>query len=274
MRETGQPPLVVFVGDASSAEFRPAHAWLVHRSRLTTYPSIQALVTGQEEMPELVVLAESLPHQFPGVSRQVLRRHLPLTPIVGLLGSWCRGSYRLHYPAAWGIGMGWTSFVPRIARDWHRLGTGRRPWWTLAPCATDDDLLLDRYARPRPTCCGTIAVVMANQSMAEPIHRACRQAGFETVSGLPAAMSSSPAGIIWDGAWDGRYAPPALRRLRLAQPDVPLIALLGFPTHHDLKRLQAQGVDVLLPKPFETLDLLWYVETLQGPKRAVDWGSR
>jgi len=251
---------VLFVGDATRAEFRDARASLDALARVVTAESLEdaaARVATGESLPDVIVVAQAYPGQYSAQGIDRLRRLVPLAPLLGLLGAWCEGETRTGKPWPAAIRVYWHQWPARARQElgWLREGIGAS--WALPITASEEERILAVSEQPFGPGQGRIGIVSPQFEMQDWLAAACRRRGFTTVwIGEPfASQAPAVAAAIFD-ATDGCGAESErLRRLVGAVRPARVIALMDFPRAEDRDRLLDAGATAVLSKPFLIEDL-------------------
>ena len=91
---------------------------------------------------------------------------------------------------------------------------------------------------------------------------ACRAAGYATVwcgHDQPQIFRGAVA-ALWDAASLDQENLQQLERIRLTQPQLPIVALLGFPRHDQIRQLRQSGATSVVACPFVLPDLWHAIE--------------
>ena len=250
------------IGDMQRDEFREAAEWLERNATVSAAVSVDqaaGILSSLGEPPTVFVLAQAFPGQFTTQQVERLRRLAPLTPVIGLLGSWCEGEMRSGRPAAGMTRDYWHGWHPRAEGDWRRLVDGHCPLWGLPTTATEDERWLSR-SRVALTSGKGLIVVRANElDTANALMDACREGGYSAVwlGAVPSTAICGAAACLWD---IGAFGPPKLVEahdlLRQLAP-LPIVAVMGFPRIDDRRQLLREGIAAVVSKPYLIDDLLW-----------------
>lgn len=256
---------VLLIGDVECAEFRPVRPTLDAAGRVVHVPNLSAAVELLAEgrfAPEMTVLAQSFPGEFDPADVARLRQLVPLSRILGLLGSWCEGEMRSGKPLLGVVRIYWHQWSARWHRELDRLHRGRCPSWGLPPTAIEEDRLLLEADDPRPTRQGLIVVFTHLPQVAECLAAACQSLGYSTVS-LPPTRNPQVSGAV-AALFDVADDHPDLARMAALLAPVPTIAVLGFPRIDDYVQAQAAGAAAVLSKPLLLDDLYWELDRVCG----------
>jgi len=264
---------LLLIGDRSRAEFREACRAIAKTGRVTAAPDVDAALRrlGSGRLaPEVVVLLQAYPAQFPAEDIERLRRAVPLARLVGLLGSWCEGEMRSGNPTPAAVRVYWHHAPPRFDRELRCLRDACGGAWSLPLTATEEERLLADADRPVEQRPGLIAIHTDRFEMEVWLSSACRRRGGSTVwlrpprparvEGAVAAIYDGPEG--GEGHFDGlSHLAATLGRLPSGRP-VPILALLGFPRTRHHRRALAAGATAVLSKPANLDDLYWHLDRL------------
>lgn len=127
---------------------------------------------------------------------------------------------------------------------------------------------------PAASIQGQVTVLVADDN--DVAQRLCRRvlekAGYKVliaVDGLQAvemAMSQRPAMILMDVAMPGIDGIEAMKRIKAAMPDQPIVIASAHSMVSDRERFLAAGADDILSKPFRLADLVAIVARLTARK--------
>ena len=113
-----------------------------------------------------------------------------------------------------------------------------------------------------------LLLVEDNEENRDGLSRYLRRKGFEVliaVDGLQAvevALSQRPAMILMDVAMPGIDGIEAMRRIKTAIPNQPIVIASAHSMASDRERFLAAGADDILSKPFRLADLVAIVAKL------------
>lgn len=250
---------VLLVGDAQRSEFREAVAALRAGAAVVVAPDLATAerLLAEGVTPDLLVLAQAFPGQFPIETVARLRRHVPLARVIGLLGSWCEGEVRTGRPWPGAVRVYWHQWLPRCPEELRALAEGRSSSWALPSTASDEERFLAAAERPPTVGQGQIGIVAQQFDVQDWLAAACRQAGYTAVW----LREEQPPGdcglaaLVFD--FGGEIDTDFGRLCRLVKQfgDVPVVALVNFPRIEDHERLRAAGVTAVLSKPVLLEDL-------------------
>ena len=262
---------VLLVGNTFRSEFREARAVLERFSRVV--PAIDAataaaVIETDEVAPDVIVVAQAYPGQFSAEAIDRLRRLAPLSPVIGLLGSWCEGEMRTGEPWPGTVRVYWHQWASPSERELGRLSRGECSSWGLPATATEEEHLLASVGQTlhEPSRQGRILVRSRQFDMQDWLAAACRMRGYQTEwlrAGRSVAAEDATA-VIFDAADEVEAELEDLRQLARAVPGVPVIAVLGFPRVEDRDRALSAGAATVLSKPLFLHDLFWQMDELLG----------
>ena len=255
-----QPVSVLFVGDVRRPEFGAAVRWLTGHAHTIWSASVadsERQLAKLARPPEIIVIAESRPGEYPLEQIDRLRELAPVAHLVSLLGSWCEGEPRSGRPWPGVFRTYWYRWPVVAARQLGQLATGACPMWGLPVTATDEERLLHEVSRPLPQRAGLIALSARHAETCRALSDACRLFGFATVSLVSQQnvhMTGADA-VLWDGEMIVDQSLRELDRLKRLFDPAPVLALLLYPRSEDVKKVQSVGAAGVLAKPFSLHDL-------------------
>lgn len=261
----------LLIGDFQQAEFSPAYQALCCSSevrRTDTVSGAIRLVGDEEYFPDVIVVAASRPGQHSHAALHSLRRSLPLTPILGIQGTWCEGEPRTGTPWPGMLRIYWHQWNPRWDRELQRFLAGRLATFGLPVTATEEDRLLlpCEPATPRR---GLIALDSRSFDTARMLTEACNSRGYAVVW-LAERKTPCLEGVdvlLWEGRHDDFGQ---LDSLRGDYAGVPLVAIMDFPRVEDVRRLQAGGAAAVIARPFLLDDLFRHFDRLLATGETVE----
>ena len=118
----------------------------------------------------------------------------------------------------------------------------------------------------------TVLVADDNDVAQRLCRRVLEKAGYQVliaVDGLQAvevAMSQRPAMILMDVAMPGIDGIEAMKRIKAAIPNQPIVIASAHSMASDRERFLAAGADDILSKPFRLADLVAVVVKLTAPE--------
>jgi hypothetical protein len=260
---------VVFVGDPRRPEFREAADWLACRCQLHCVATVRSAVLSVERRgapPDLVVIAQSHPGQFPLADVEALRRVAPLTRVIALCGPWCEGEVRTGHPWPGITRLYWHQFVNRMEAAW--ADSFERDAWAVPATSTEVERMLalaPTAANRRPVL---VAIAAATWTTYDGLASVCTQAGHATIW-FPPRQRPFARNIAF-GLWDDSLGEAeSCHVFTQAIAPAPVLAVLNFPRPEDHRRFRRAGVDNVLAKPFLAGDLLGELSRLATRESAA-----
>jgi len=127
---------VLVIGDAARSEFGKV---LDSLQRLTDLRLVDEVPETTDDDTDLIVFLQSYTKQFSAAAVDSLRRFSPLTPMLVVLGEWCRGELRTGSPLIGPFRV--------YADEWDetellRFRDGNTSLWTQPPTLGDDEAML------------------------------------------------------------------------------------------------------------------------------------
>jgi CheY-like chemotaxis protein len=261
---------LLLIGDVDRPDFREAVAAMHAACRVLRFPTIASSVDsldGHEQPPDVIVLAQGRPGEYPADDLQRLRRWAALAPVVALLGPWSEGEMRSGEPLPGVVRVYWHQWLPRFERQMAMFARGICPAWGLPPTSTDEERLLWSNRHSRAKYEGVIAIVAERREMADWLADACASLGLTTVRMVPCPQADPRdiAAVLWDtfSVDDDAIDLTALKETFV---DVPIVAVTGFLRTDQRQRLLAAGAAAVLSKPLLLEDLEWQLEKVLAPQ--------
>lgn len=265
---TDLPPTICLIGTQGSREIRQIQSTL--HGPVQWKESVADLLMEAEagrggprwSEPEIVILVQRLPGQYSPEEINLLRRSLPLTRIVVVVGNWCEGETRTGRPHAG---------VPRIY--WHDttdlLRTVRRII-QLPPTASNVEFVLACRREPAATSNLLILIAAAQLEDYQPLAECLASCGYRTVWNKPGAPLEATGAslLVWNHPWQDRQFRQFQQVYRRLGP-LPCVVLLDFPRIEDVEFLKALGVEHVLSKPICEQELLATVADLPQVSRST-----
>lgn len=118
----------------------------------------------------------------------------------------------------------------------------------------------------------TVLVADDNEVAQRLCRRVLEKAGYNVLvagDGLEAvdiALAQNPVVVLMDVAMPGVDGLEAMRRIKIAKPELPIVIASAHSMASDRERFLAAGADDVLSKPFRLAELVEVVEKLAGPK--------
>ena len=251
-------PAVLLIGEADHHELREALDWLRQSTHLTVAGTVdQALQDSscQERNWHTVIFAQPRPGMFTPRDVDRLSRALPLAHFVALLGSLCEGETRSGQPWPGVVRVYWHQWPTRCATE---LRMGIEPTsWQLPRTSSEIERTQWILQRPMRRGSGLVAVFTRSAVWFDALASACRVAGYASVwctSDQPRIFQGA-ALALWDGATLDLANLEQLQRITRLLPQVPVIALLGFPRLDQQRQVRALGAVSVVSCPFLLPDL-------------------
>jgi|SRR5579859_5275943 len=116
----------------------------------------------------------------------------------------------------------------------------------------------------------TVLVADDNEVAQRLCRRVLEKAGYHVLvagDGLEAvdvALAQSPVVVLMDVAMPGVDGLEAMRRIKVAKPNLPIVIASAHSMASDRERFLAAGADDVLSKPFRLAELVEVVERLAG----------
>jgi CheY-like chemotaxis protein len=116
----------------------------------------------------------------------------------------------------------------------------------------------------------TVLVADDNEVAQRLCRRVLEKAGYNVLvagDGLEAvdvALAQSPVVVLMDVAMPGVDGLEAMRRIKAAKPNLPIVIASAHSMASDRERFLAAGADDVLSKPFRLAELVEVVERLAG----------
>jgi CheY-like chemotaxis protein len=116
----------------------------------------------------------------------------------------------------------------------------------------------------------TVLVADDNEVAQRLCRRVLEKAGYNVLvagDGLEAvdvALAQSPVVVLMDVAMPGVDGLEAMRRIKVAKPNLPIVIASAHSMASDRERFLAAGADDVLSKPFRLAELVEVVERLAG----------
>lgn len=261
-------PRILVSGDYWHADFRDVIGRFDVPVTLAPIDRLQSLA---DRTFDLVVLAQSRPDQIGCRVVEEIRDRFPLTPIVGLLGSWCEGSSRSGTPMP-GVRRvyfhQWSGQFQNFVRqfqcngitDWHQPATATSADQVLATQSPDNKLANGRTSSPVDQSATVVIGVSATShdqfsNLRDAIGamdwQVCR---LDQAAGI-SATTPTPACLCVDGNSESEPLRERIVSLRKNYPQVPMVLVLNFPRSQTAEMAAEFGVREIVSKPFDLANL-------------------
>ena len=244
------PPVVWIVGDTDRAEMRSVVDRLategvkIAEQRCAEVSAVEARLAQTADPPDLVLVCESWPDEFPADHVTRLLAAVPLARVVCLSGYWCESAARTrsHWPPALRVPI-WTAW-PRIERELE-ICAGRRV--ATPSTASREELLLDAASIPVPSppsagerarVRGRARVEIVDQALSRLLADELQQHGWDVTNDPADAVSTVI--LQADPASDELCCDIAARCRDVAPAEV--VAITAWPTPQWTEQLRAAGV--------------------------------
>lgn len=234
------------LGRADRSEFAPALTWLNEQTdsaRTVRWPDIaSALADRSGAIPDLVVVLQSHPDEYPTAEIARLLTRAPIARLIVIAGAWCEadGRRRDLWPAAVRVPAVWA--IQRLQAEWSLLsGETGNP---VPLTATRDE----RFAADHPQ--SDVSLAGGNFTVVSP-DRAWRKTWCLLIEQAGGSVESDAAnaGILWlDGdPWESG-GQQQLKAYREAHPELPIVVSLDFPLPELVEQVRAAGASAVVPK--------------------------
>ena len=257
-------PVVNLLGDVDHRDFRDARSLLADTAELSA---------SSGRLPHLTVIAQSRPGVVDPQIIARLRREVPLTSVVSLLGSWCEGETRTGRPLACSERIFWYDFPAWWTRqltllaiggcpDWHRADASR--FRVSVPSSQQSE---PGSLRPR----GAVILQTQSYETGRALSDLLYRAGYTSLHQPTSTPRMSVQGIaagIWEG---GQLVDEEAIRLcsfarQLAAQNAPVLALLDFPRRDTIDQALSLGAAAVMAKPWVNRDVVDAMERIVRPE--------
>ncbi len=269
---------VLLIGDYDHRDFREAVAWLAENTRLSLAPTLDAghACLMDEGRPQVIVIAQSRPGQFPVAHVERLHSTSPMSRLVALLGSWCEGEMRTGHPWPGVIRVMWHQWRPRMIPQLSDRSGIQPELWTLPRTASVAEQMARATEVAWPRHAGLIAVHARTLRDYQAISLPCADVGYATHWVLPDKPTHA-AGVtaaIVDGVAGAGPTLDRLKDIAKRTAPAPVIAVLDYVRRQDYERALAAGVSAVIAKPVLSYDLLWHLDDILGHPELDTQGHR
>jgi len=242
------------VGPWHTAEFATAVANVGEEIFLQHYPDVEQACNGiayEEIVPELILVAQSLPGAVRQHEVDRLQQLAPLARIVVVAGTWCEGELRTGRPPNGVLRLYWYELATWWQAAQRRWSIGLCPAWS-APLDHPQagrfaiDSTIDGLSLP-----GVVAIDSADYAVFECLADAL---GASAIWARNDGSLRAAAGI-WDG---GQLNDLELHKLThfCRQVTGPVVALLDFPRVEHFAAARAAGAAAVFAKPYVIEEVL------------------
>lgn len=239
-------PVTWILGQADRPEFAPVLDWLSEQTksaRSIRWPDIaSALAIDSGAIPDLVVVLQSHPDEYPTAEIARLLTRAPIARLVVVAGAWCEadGRRRDLWPAASRVPAVWA--VQRLQAEWSLLTTGQG---MPVPLTATRDERFQADHPPSPARLDGLSVFIASPDRA---WRATHCLLIQQAGGF-VESDAAKASILWlDGdPWESG-GHQQLKAYREAHSELPIVVGLDFPLPELVEQVQAAGASTVVPK--------------------------
>lgn len=268
---------VLLVGDGDHHEFREAVGWLCDHTILARARTVdQALELAKESGRcwRTVIVAQARPAAFSSSNIERLGRAFPLAHYVALLGSFCEGDPGNRGPCPGMVRVYWHQFLARCQSELGR--SSRVSSWELPRTASEPERTETTLAALPPPASGVVAIFTPSALLFDGLSAACQKVGYATLwcPGDRRHGFGGATAAIWDGTFQGRVDFEQLNRISNRLVDVPVIALLSFPRHDQVRRARTSGADAVVSSPFMLVDIWNAIRATAEPSVGGARGNR
>jgi hypothetical protein len=276
-------PVARLLGAVDHPDFRDAVALLRSTARFDL---------GESAPPELVVIAQSRPNEFPRGELEAIQRRWPLAGIISIAGTWCEGELRTGKPWPGIRRLYWHEFPAWWQQQLAMRSDGRCPEWlrptvdlfrasTVSISHGDIQPPIGSLASPLNAGHRTGLIVLCTQyfSTADMLADVFSRAGFATIwqrPGQPSPLVRGCTAAVWDGGQLDDEEACDLRQFshRFARDSTPVVALLDYPRRDRADLARQLGASAVLGKPWINRDLIAVVNELAYHTRRVPQPNR
>ncbi|GEM_PF-4397042 len=184
---------ILLIGDTARAEFRGFFDRLAERALVfhaLDRVAAEALVLADVFLPELIILLQAYPGEYPEEWVNRLRGVVPLAPVVAVLGSLCEGETRSGTPCPGVFRLYWYEWDSIGEPQFERWTQDELCLWNLPAASIDLDhrLFLGTYEKPPPVqgrgkaenSVGGVGICTRDWAMFDWLRDVCQQRGFRS----------------------------------------------------------------------------------------------
>jgi len=270
---------VLLIGDGRHREFRDSLAVVCCDATVVRATDVSAaceMLADGRLAPDIIIVETPRPGQWRTDLLDKMVSLTPLSRVLLLLGSWCKGEERTGCPWPGGRRIFWYDWLPQWRRELAAIRANRCPIWGLPMTTTREELLLNGTSETDPpesiaVAAGLLVVSTRYLETADALSDAAQVRGYSTVWARTAEAARQIRGAsvaIWEGIDGGAHDVLQIGQLRDALGDVPIVAILDFPRVDREEALRVAGVVGMVGKPFQLDDLFARVE--QAAKGAAN----
>ncbi len=266
----------LLIGEVSDANFASVRGPLAEFGRIVESADVATAIQrigGASAPPDVIVVVQSRPGEFCDQELYALQRRAPLAPMLGLLGSWCEGEMRTGKPWPGMIRTYWHTWLPRWLRQFQRLSSGQLPVWGLPATATDDERVMFAPDAEGFAAGQLVAVRSFSYDMADMLCDVCARRGYASIWIDPRRplQLEGVAAVVWDATGDQWSE---CETVTAEFPSVPVLALIDFPRHGEVRRTLEAGAAAVLSTPFLLDDFFYQLESLLANETSESYLSR
>ncbi len=227
---------------------------------------------------DLIIIAQSRRSQFFASDVEKIQAIFALTPVVGLLGSWCEGEPRSGTPFPGVKRVYWHQWKGRYERFVDELeDSGITGWHTPKTFSVADQISTNHCQPMHSGEIQFVGISAWSRTQYEMVADAIRQFGweprwFERATWDEEAARSISAICVEADSW----CPDLLKRIKWIRneiPEAPIVLVLSYPRESEMKEILATGIAEVVSKPFELCDLRSAIHRSTGAKAAAAFES-
>jgi hypothetical protein len=253
----------LIIGDALSAEMRPAVECLtrcvVAVQYATDVDTAARISRGEGCPPDLCLVCQHWPDEYPRADVERLLGLLPLTRFICAYGAWCASDGRTRdvWPPAVRIP---SQLAPaRIERELSVVRSENGP---LPPTASRDEAYdfdhPDRWKQRPPNATSRVSLHVRDFELARVLKDVLHEAGHDVVAqfGASEAVGRQVAAALWDvDPWSEQTC-AEISGFRERSPETAVVVLMGMPTADCVHALQNAGASAVVSKLTPLADVL------------------